>query len=50
MSKTAALTVAAAVLAAAVLGSVAYAQDYEMEVPLDGFPEAETFSARMVGD
>ena len=50
MSKTAVLTGASAALIAAVLGSAALAQDYEMEVPLDGFPEAETFSARMIGD
>ena len=39
-----------AVLLAATVGSAALAQDYEMEVPLDGFPDEETFSARMVGD
>lgn len=39
----------AAVLAIS-MGSTALAQDYELESSLDGFPDDETFSARMVGD
>ena len=39
----------AAVLAISMC-STAVAEDYELESTLDGFPEDETFSARMVGD
>jgi hypothetical protein len=50
MSKGFAVAGALSVLLAIVMGSSALAQEYELESSLEGFPEDETFSARMVGD
>lgn len=50
MSRIASMASAMALLLVAAMGSAALAQDYDREVPLEGFPEEETFSARMVGD
>lgn len=50
MTRMAAIAGAMALLLTAAAGPAALAQDDEMEVPLEGFPEEETFSARMVGD
>lgn len=50
MSRNVAAAGMLAALLAISLGPTAVAQEYELESVLDGFPEDETFSARMVGD